>query len=646
VGLFPYPPRPFQEVAAKIVADVALAKGHLVLEMPTGSGKTAVLLSGALEAALQTGRRVLYVSRTHTQQEQTIKEFNQIREKFGLEVQAYALQGRSRLCLKLEELADPEWAEAAPDELSQYCSKAKAETDRHPQASAGCRFWGNLQTTSDESLQSWAGPGARTAEWLRAAARERGICPYEMVKRLLPRATLVVAPYVFAFDLGLRRRLLEWWGVQESDLILVVDEAHNVPGYLRESSSPRVSRERLRRCLSEAQELGNPEVARGLLTKGFLEGLASQVDELVGEYCKEEDGFVPPFEFETGLMERFSISTRTILEIANTLRSLGEAYKDRRRLLGRIPRSHLAHLATFLRGWLESDEEGFVKLAGREPQRYLEAFLVDCTRLSDRFTAYSATIHASGTLEPLQEYRDALGLPAESRLERFPSPFASDALRIECVSGVTTKYETLKQDPSAVDRLQDATRRVLEALSVKSACFFPSHRLLQEFQELGLFAGLPAEPRVEAVDLSSAQVAALLEDHRRALTSLLVGVLGGRLSEGLDFPGRQLEAMVIVGMPFPKPTAHQRALFHYFEVRFGRGWDYAVRAPTLRRVRQALGRLIRGPDDRGFAVILDDRAAAFLQSAGIEAETGSIEDVARRLREWQTAQPVPSARYA
>src|SRR5687768_2365288 len=107
-----------------MVADAAATKGHLALEMPTGSGKTVVLLAGALETALKQGKRILYVSRTHTQQEQTIKEFNEITKKAGLSLRAYAIQGRARLCLKLDEAKDPEWAEASPEELGHFCSSA------------------------------------------------------------------------------------------------------------------------------------------------------------------------------------------------------------------------------------------------------------------------------------------------------------------------------------------------------------------------------------------------------------------------------------------------------------------------------------------------------------------------------------------
>ena len=92
--------------------------------------------------------------------------------------------------------------------------------------------------------------------------------------------------------------------------------------------------------------------------------------------------------------------------------------------------------------------------------------------------------------------------------------------------------------------------------------------------------------------------------------SVLFAVTGGRVSEGLDFPGRQLELAVIVGIPFAHPSAKQDALIGYCQNRFGNGWDMAVRVPAVRKMRQAIGRLIRSEGDRGMAVILDRRVAS------------------------------------
>jgi DNA excision repair protein ERCC-2 len=91
----------------------------------------------------------------------------------------------------------------------------------------------------------------------------------------------------------------------------------------------------------------------------------------------------------------------------------------------------------------------------------------------------------------------------------------------------------------------------------------------------------------------------------------LFSVIGGRISEGMDFPAEQLELAVIVGIPYPKPTARQRGLQRYYDLKFGKGWEYTVEAPTARKLLQSIGRLIRNETDRGVAVILDRRAIRF-----------------------------------
>ena len=93
----------------------------------------------------------------------------------------------------------------------------------------------------------------------------------------------------------------------------------------------------------------------------------------------------------------------------------------------------------------------------------------------------------------------------------------------------------------------------------------------------------------------------------------LFSVMGGRISEGMDFPAKQLEIAVIVGIPYPKPTARQRGLQKYYDIKFGKGWEYAVNAPAARKMLQSIGRLIRDEKDIGVAVILDKRAPRFKQ---------------------------------
>ena len=52
------------------------------------------------------------------------------------------------------------------------------------------------------------------------------------------------------------------------------------------------------------------------------------------------------------------------------------------------------------------------------------------------------------------------------------------------------------------------------------------------------------------------------------------------------------------------------SLIRYSDFRFGNGWEHVVRTPTIRKMRQARGRLIRSETDRGVCVVLDRRVPA------------------------------------
>jgi len=94
-------------------------------------------------------------------------------------------------------------------------------------------------------------------------------------------------------------------------------------------------------------------------------------------------------------------------------------------------------------------------------------------------------------------------------------------------------------------------------------------------------------------------------------SKVLVTSLRGTLTEGVDYDGDKLDACVVCGVPIrglggPYPDAIRNA----YESQFGNdGFDIAFNVPAVRKARQALGRVIRGMDDKGVRVLVDDRYA-------------------------------------
>lgn len=60
-------------------------------------------------------------------------------------------------------------------------------------------------------------------------------------------------------------------------------------------------------------------------------------------------------------------------------------------------------------------------------------------------------------------------------------------------------------------------------------------------------------------------------------------------------------------MSYPHTDDRMLAIETAYQAEFGNGWEYAVEIPTMRKVRQAIGRVVRSPDDYGIRILLDER---------------------------------------
>ena len=161
--------------------------------------------------------------------------------------------------------------------------------------------------------------------------------------------------------------------------------------------------------------------------------------------------------------------------------------------------------------------------------------------------------------------------------------------------------------------------------------FFPSFNIMSMFKSNGEFKNINRCLYVEEQAMAQSALMDLVSEFKEQGNddgAALFSVMGGRISEGMDFPAEQLEIAVIVGIPYPKPTARQRGLQHYYEMKFRKGWEYTVEAPTARKLLQSIGRLIRDENDRGVAIILDKRATRFKRYINdLQESKNLIEDI-------------------
>ncbi|MFP9193766.1 ATP-dependent DNA helicase [Natronosalvus vescus] len=91
---------------------------------------------------------------------------------------------------------------------------------------------------------------------------------------------------------------------------------------------------------------------------------------------------------------------------------------------------------------------------------------------------------------------------------------------------------------------------------------------------------------------------------------VLVTSLRGTLTEGVDYSGDRLTAAVICGVPIVNTSSPRtKAVRRAYDDTFGDGFTYALTVPAVRKARQAIGRVIRSPEDVGVRIFLDERYA-------------------------------------
>lgn len=635
MDLFPYTLRQNQKAIISIMKTTLEQRDHFILESGTGSGKTICALSSSISYALENEKKIIYITRTNSQQQQVIKELRSIQknlddQKLKDSIFGVGIQGRSNMCPQAR--IDEELLSGTSEELSKYCAneKKKARTSKK-----GCMFYRNFVEKKDiiEKTTKWIKKNMPTAEEFIEYCEKKHICPYELNKSLVREALLVVVPYIYIFNMNIRNMLFDWLGVAEEDVVLIIDEAHNLPDYIRDLYSSQLSVWMCKNCATEAKNYGNPSTGSERFTvASFCKTLEDVIRELRDGYVynilesgirkgteQNTDAFLPRQEFLNEVYQRTHTNEKKMRDIIDDLIAYGEKIQEDKQKNNKLPRSYLHKLGVFLDFWINLQDNQYAKLIvdaaeGKNPR--IEAYCLDPSVGTNIIKKFHASIHMSGTLEPLEEYRDSIGLPTRTNLTSFPSPFPKENRKLLYISDVTTKYSELVKDKTMKEKMWKYISEICNTFPQNTIVFFPSYNTLSMFQRNHDFSDINRSVMLEEQQMSQGALMELVSDFKSKANSIGLGatlfsVIGGRISEGIDFPAEQLEIVLIVGIPYPKPTARQRGLQRYYDMKFNKGWEYTVQAPTARKLLQAIGRLIRNENDKGVAIILDKRAPRF-----------------------------------
>ena len=211
------------------------------------------------------------------------------------------------------------------------------------------------------------------------------------------------------------------------------------------------------------------------------------------------------------------------------------------------------------------------------------------------------SIVMSGFLSPPKVYRDLiLRRKKDVCLREFDSPFPPENRLILAAGDVSSRFE------HRTEQMLKKWSHYIEAISLANignmAVFFTSYNLMNNI------ISYTDIDRAMIVEKRKTRQNVVMQKLTRSKSNALFGVMGGKFSEGMDYPNNLLTCVVTIGLPYATWSVYQKALISYFDSQFpGRGRDYAYLTPAIFRLVQACGRVHRSAKDKGCIIMLDER---------------------------------------
>lgn len=556
----------------------------LLANVPTGLGKTAASLSAFLDVALPEEKLVAFLTSKQSQHAIAVDTMRR-------------LKARTRKALKVVDLTSKQ--SMCPRDISHL---------PHSSFNFACRL-----QTKDQTCP-YGKPPPRTlvqailsevhdVNWTVDESARMMVCPHKAALEASREANVLICDYNHLFS-DLSKMVLSGIGKDISEVMIIVDEGHNLPDRIRSQGSNDLSV----RLVQDAID-----IVRG--TPILSLPLAALRDLLIGRSGKDVRG---PWELE--------LDKKTFI---SELKGAIEGALDRP--LDPVALPELLMEASKRRGLPEDEDplllisdhlEGLFEL---RPSHLLflhvpEGRSVESLRLSYKdldpsdisapvLRSCRASLIMSGTLSPPGMFGDVLGIPRDMRVERvYRSPFPRENRLVLLDGSVTTAYTSRNENMFRVtgERVVSLTGR----FPGNVAAFFPSYGLMNEVKK-NLW-GCPKKVLVEERQMGRQEKDGIIRELERSKErggALLLAVMGGSLSEGVDYKDNLLSGILVIGLPFAPPTLETKALRGLYRGKFGavKGDEYAYLYPAVNRVLQAAGRSTRSESDRSVVVMMEKR---------------------------------------
>ncbi len=549
--------RSYQEpVVERIIGD--LRSGRIVLlDSPTGSGKTLMALYSTLSYALEEGLRVVVCVRTRSQMNAYLREI----KRWFKDVRPVFLVSKKDAC--------PIYAgRSGVESIDIDCRRCPLRD----------------QVDTRRVLEAFSKHDDVLLAILELNSSTPPICTYGSLRELLNEADIVVVSYPYVFDPSVREPTIS---DILPDSVLVVDEAHNIDR-LPDMYERRITRGVVEQALVQAKKRLNNSVRERVVE------IISRVRENIVEVVEGAES-----EKYEEVELKLSLSDEDLELLSNASSEI--AYRIALEYV--VEANWVKRLYDFLH---------HLRLPGFKAYKFVERgykFLavkpVEPAILTGVLGIPRRLVLMSGTLPDREYVVKVWGVSGEvdyvSVEEKYGPVFPRSRRLWVIVWDVTSKWELRGEEMWAkYARLVENAYRLSRKNVLVIATSYAEARNIAKYVE-----GVPLF--LEERDTIHAEVVEFARKGR----GVILAVASGKLSEGVEFVDEEghslVDVVVIAGIPFPQPDDYTRERTRRLAERLGVSYYDALMSQAAITVRQAIGRSIRRNGDNLIAVLGDKR---------------------------------------
>ncbi|MFZ2456265.1 MAG: helicase C-terminal domain-containing protein [Candidatus Altiarchaeia archaeon] len=648
-GLF----RPHQKDGLESIRVSAVKGIPLLFNSPTGTGKTAMVLGGILEARAK-GEKLCVITRTHSQYKMFVEEFSRIKKK-NKDLTFGVLVGRNNVCpMSLGHEACGLLRKNTLMEIKKgqnmWHSAAACGAGAHKTKEAICPYYANCYQRDEtrplfnrESMQliekQMNDPLTPGEFAKRCCADRHPKCPYELLKNTLNRADVLVIHYQYLLEPEIREVVSasNWLGCGFEDVHLAVDEAHNLASYIQEISSSACTKDDVVDALKlmRDKKIGDAsykfkDVGETGLTDALF--LLTDFNLFLDHYFSAKRpgdllaGEVEDVISEKGMFKPAAETLKILEQVAVQVRTQFEAKKKTQEIPEETPLPGICRVADTLSKSAQEVGDRFIRTINIKPNTNSIAQRIDSSLnitdyeislrvidvdprdsvkyLADNFRSLTLI---SGTLSPTGLYRKLFFYPGtEVNEKNIPYPFPKENRMLLAAKDVSSQRR-LREDIKNIRSVEECIK-ALFSIDGNIALFFTGYDMKKQYAPY--CARLCREMDRELMDESKeTNKQRMIEEYKTHGNAVLLGVCKGSFSEGVDYIGEAMNAVAVIGLPLAPWTIKQQMINRYYETAFGRGVGkiIAYDLPAVTAAVQAAGRCIRSTEDTGVIILADSR---------------------------------------